>query len=406
MARRVENYDSQDSNRDDDARFQAELQEKRKRAEEERKSKKGWAVVKLAGLALTGILGYASFFTVDQTEQAVVTRLGRPVEVILNPLDRSDKEERTKQLKEDYAKQGIGIGEGAGLYFKIPIIESVTKFDRRILRWNGYPENMPTKDKRYIWVDPTARAYIEDPLQHLRRGGTDAQFHGRLDEVVDSAVGTAVRTHDLIEIVRTDNREMKFTEPELAKTIDISVVKLGRAKIVNQITAQVKETCKEYGIGIHQTEGVLIKGLVYVDSVKASVEDRMISERNRIAAKYTSEGKGEADNIMGQKEREVKRIQSEAYRTSEEIKGRADGESTRIYAEGFVNEIRNKEGAVTGTEKMVGLNTDPEFYGFVRSLQLYEDALAKGGKTRLIIGTSNPLLKNLTGQDYSKTPAK
>ena len=150
----------------------------------------------------------------------------------------------------------------------------------------------------------------------------------------------------------------------------------GRPKIVTEITEASKKACEEYGIRIHSS-GVLIKGLTYVQDVKTKVEDRMIEERLRIAKKYTSEGEGEFERIMGNKEREVKTILSEAYKTAKEIEGTADAEATLIYAEGF--------------------GIDPDFYRFWKTLELYEQYIG-GEKTRLILGADNPLFEIIKGE--------
>jgi len=329
-----------------------------------------------AAVALTG---YSSFYTVDQTQQAVVTQFGNPVRVIMNPQETKDSEERVREIKDRYQQLGISIGEGAGLRFKIPYIQSVTKFDKRLLRWNGYPEQIPTADKKYIWIDTSARFYIEDPLKFLNTVGTEEQAHGRLDDIIDASTRNSITSRNLIEAVRTSEREMRV-EVGLEETVPNEPVKEGRTKIVEEITGDSDRICRDkYGIRIHEG-GVLIKGISYVDEVKESVEKRMIAERQRIAKKYISEGEGEAQKIMGDKDREVKTVLSGAYKTAKEIEGKADAQATEIYARAF--------------------NKDPKFYQFSRTLQLYEDGIGKG--TKLIIGTDNPLFGLIKGE-YSPT---
>ncbi|MHC4334440.1 MAG: protease modulator HflC [Planctomycetota bacterium] len=316
-----------------------------------------------------------SLYVVDQTEQAVVTQFGKPVRVIINPIEGRRKEQILSDLNAKYTEEGIAVAEGAGLRLKIPFIQNVRKFERRLLRWNGFPEQIPTKDKKYIWVDSTARWYIEDPLQFLRSVGTEEQAHARLDDIIDATARNSITKRDLIEVVRTDNREMRVAEEELRETTKVGVVREGRPKIVAEIMQGSRKDCEEYGIGIHEG-GVLIKGLTYVQSVKDKVEDRMIEERLRIAKKYMSEGEGEFEKIMGDKEREVKIILSEAYRTAREIEGAADGKATDIYAKSF--------------------GKDPDFYRYWRTLELYEGYMG-GEKTKLILGTDNPLLEIIKG---------
>ncbi|HEC02288.1 MAG TPA: protease modulator HflC [Phycisphaerales bacterium] len=337
-------------------------------------------IITVVILVVLLILLSASMYVVDQTEQAVVTQFGKPVRVIVNPIEGRNKDQVLTELREKYEKEGISVAEGAGLHFKIPFIRSVRKFERRLLRWNGYPEQIPTKDKKYILVDCTARWYIKDPLQFLRSVGTEEQAHARLDDTIDSGTRNSITKRDLIEIVRTDNREMRVAEEELQETAQVSAVTEGRPVIVAEITQAAIRACEVYGIGIHSS-GVLIKGLTYVQDVKDKVEERMIEERLRIAEKYTSEGEGEYESIMGNKEREVKTILSEAYKTAQEIEGEADAKATEIYAKAF--------------------GKDPDFYRFWKTLELYEQHMG-GDKTRLILGTDNSLLELIKG-DMLKT---
>jgi len=341
----------------------------------ERKGKGMVRIIAIIALVVLVVFLSASMYVVDETEQAVVTQFGKPVRVIVNPIEGRDTQKVLTELKDKYGKEGIAVAEGAGLRFKMPFIQNVREFERRLLRWNGYPEQIPTKDKKYILIDSTARWYIKDPLQFLRSVGTEEQAHARLDDTIDSSTRNSVTKRDLIEIVRTDNREMRVAEEELRETTKVGYVSEGRPKIVAEITEASRKACEEYGIGIHSS-GVLIKGLTYVQEVKDKVEDRMIEERQRIAKKYTSEGEGEYEKIMGDKEREMKTILSEAYKIAKEIEGTADARATEIYAKAF--------------------GRDPDFYRFWKTLELYEEYLG-GEKTRLILGTDNPLLELIKG---------
>lgn len=319
------------------------------------------------------VTGLSSYYIVDQTEHAVITEFGKPVKVVLNPLRRD--EQKTQELREAYEKESLSIGEGAGLKFKLPYIQQVKKIDRRLLRWNGAPEEIPTKDKKYIWVDTTARWYIEDPLTFLRTTGTEDRAQARLDDILDSSTRNSVTKRDLIEIVRSDNREIRVAEEELREAINVGKVVEGRQKIIDEIISVAQDMCNNYGIRIHDA-GLLVKGLKYVESVKAQVENRMRAERERIAKKYMSEGEGEFNRIMGEKEKRLKEISSNAYKKAREIEGEADATATNIYAEGF--------------------GKNPEFYRFMATLDVYEKTLG-GEKTRLILGTDNPLLELIKG---------
>ncbi len=329
----------------------------------------------VAAAVIAVIILLASMYVVDETQQAVVTQFGDPVLVVINPIEGPRKEAVLKRLRDEYAKEGISVAEGAGLRFKVPFIQVVKKFERRLLRWNGYPEEIPTKDLKYIWVDSTARWYIEDPLLFFRTVGTEEDAHGRLDEIINPNTRNSITKRDLIEIVRTDNRDMEVEAEELRETAEVAEVKEGRPKIVAEITAASRKRCAAYGINIHES-GVLIKGLIYRKDVKEDVELRMIEERLRIAKKHTSEGEGEFEKIMGDKEREVKTILSKAYKEAKEIEGVADANATKVYAQAF--------------------SKDPDFYRFWKTLELYEEAVGGEG-TKLILGTDSPLFEILKG---------
>jgi len=317
-----------------------------------------------------------SMFIVDQKEQAVVTKFGKPVRVIVNPIAEGEaREQIINELRSRYEPEGIALAQGAGIHFRIPLIHSVRKFERRLLRWNGSPEQIPTKDKKYIWLDSTARWYIKDPLLFLRSVGTEEEAHARLDDIIDSGVLNSMTKRDLIEIVRTDNRPMRVAEEELKETAKVVEIQEGRPKIVAEITEIAIRECEKCGIGIHP-EGVIIKGLSYIQEVKEKVEDRMIEERSRIAKKYISEGEGKYEEVMGQKEREVKVIISGAYKEAQGIQGTADAKATQIYADTY--------------------GQDPNFYRLWKTLELYETCIG-GPKTKLILGTDNPLFGLIKG---------
>jgi modulator of FtsH protease HflC len=317
-----------------------------------------------------------SMFIVDQKEQAVVTQFGKPVRVIVNPIAEGDaRDQIVNELRAKYEPEGIGVAYGAGIHFRIPLIHSVRKFERRLLRWNGSPQQILTKEKKGIWLDPTARWFIKDPLQFFRAVGTEEEAHARLDDIIDSTVKNSIALRDLIEIVRTDNRPMVVAAEELKDSAQVVEIQAGRTKIVAEITQLSIEECEKVGIGIHP-EGVIIKGLNYTQDVKKAVEDRMIAERQRIAEKSKSEGEGEYQKVMGQKDREVKVIISEAYKEAQGIEGAADAQATQIYADTY--------------------GQDPEFYRLWKTLELYEKGIV-GDKTKLVLGTDNPLFGLIKG---------
>ncbi len=335
---------------------------------------KFWKKIAIAGAGLLSLITVNSaLYVVDQTQQAVVTRFGQPKRVIVNPINQDEK---TEQMRQEYKKEGIAVSEGPGLYIKAPFIDSVKRFDRRLLRWDGFPEEVPTKDKKFIFVDSTIRFNIYDPLKFLKTVGTEENAYARLDDIVDAATRNSITTRDLIEIVRTSNRKMQVSEQELATTVDVGNVSEGRAKIAQEVGTKSKEGCQPYGIEIHPN-GYMIKGIIYVQTVQDKVKERMISERMRIAAKYVSEGESEYQTKMGDKEKELKRITSEAYKTAETIKGEAEAKALKIYADAY--------------------NKDHDFYNFMRTLDLYKKTLST--KTKIMIGTDNPLFRLIKGEE-------
>ncbi len=292
------------------------------------------------------ILFLFSAYTIDETEQVVVTQFGKPV----------------------------AIHREAGLYFRIPFIQQVHFFPKNILEWDGEPGQIPTKDKTFIWVDTFARWKIVDPLKFYETVNNEIGAQARLDDIIDSAVRNVISSYPLIETVRLTNRKLDTFEMVLGKELKVQLpqVKVGREGILNLIEKQAAPKLKAFGI---QLVDVDIKRVNYVEQVRKAVYARMIAERKRIAEKLRSEGRGEARRIEGEMEKELKRIMSEAYEKSQEIKGKADAEAAQIYAEAY--------------------SKDPEFYSFLKSLKLYKKALNK--KSVLILSTDSEIFKYLKG---------
>jgi len=278
-------------------------------------------VVVILGLIIIG----GTLYTIDQTQQVVITQFGEPI--------------------------GDPITE-PGLHLKIPFIQKVNYFEKRILAWDGLPTQVPTKDKRYIWVDTTARWRIVDPLKFLESVGSERTALGRLDDIIDSATRNQITNHLLYELVRDSGREFIETEVSLEIEEDIGVVQYGREKISRGILEEAITVVPQFGI---ELVDVRIKRLNYVEQVREGVYARMIAERKRVAEQYRSEGQGKRAEIEGRRAKELQRITSEAYRTAQEIKGKADAEATEIYAEAY--------------------NKGPEFYSFLRTLEIYEKTM-------------------------------
>lgn len=297
------------------------------------------------------ILGFGGVFVVDERQQVVITQFGRPV---------------GKPIRE------------AGLYFKVPLIQQVNRFPKTLLEWDGDPGQIPTLDKTFIWVDAFARWRIVDPLLFFQTVGNETFAQKKLDDIIDPAVRNAITSHLLIEAVRNTNRDENqlktvLGEEETGSEALFIPISVGRARITEMIQEQAAKKLLEFGI---ELVDVRIKRINYVDEVQKSVFARMIQERKRVAEKIRSEGKREANIIEGNKARRLAEISSEAYREAEQIKGRAEAEAARIYAEAY--------------------SRDPEFYAFLKSLEVYSKGLDE--KSTLILDTSSDLWR------YMKRP--
>jgi modulator of FtsH protease HflC len=299
-------------------------------------------------IALVLITIGSGIYILDETEQAIVTQFGKPV-----------GEPRTEP----------------GLQFRIPFIQKVQFFDKRYLEWDGDSNQVPTKDKRFIHVDTYARWEITDPLQFFIRLRDERSAQSRLDDILDGETRIAVASHDLLEIVRSSNREPVISE-DFMEVIDfLEDINVGRDTIEAMVLKKVNERTTDLGIRILDFR---FKRMSYVEEVRNRVYDRMISERKRIADQFRSEGEGEARKILGNKERDLALIQSEAYRESEKIRGRADAEATDIYARAYNRNHQTRE-----------------LYNFLRTMESFDKALDE--KTTLIITTNSEFYRFIQG---------
>ncbi|MCH8496184.1 MAG: protease modulator HflC [Balneolales bacterium] len=296
---------------------------------------------------VVAITALDSVFVIDETKQAIITQFGRPI-----------GEPRTDP----------------GLNVKLPFIQSVSYFDKRFLEWDGDANQVPTMDKKFIFVDTYARWEITDPLQFFRRLRDERGAQSRISDILDGETRNAVASHELIELVRTSNRTPEQTEEFLEELDQLEDIQIGRDSIERLILDRANERTADLGIRILDFR---FKRINYVDEVRRSINDRMISERNQIADLFRSEGQGEARRIEGQKERELAAIQSMAVRESEEIRGRADAEATSIYASAY-NRTRQSR----------------ELYSFLKSLETLEASL--DSSTTVVLSTDSELFKYLT----------
>jgi membrane protease subunit HflC len=286
-------------------------------------------------------------FVVDETQQVIVTQFGKPV--------------------------GLSITE-PGLNFKLPFVQRVNQFEKRFSEWDGDPNQVPTRDKRFIWVDTTARWRISDPLLFFQRLRDEMGAQSRLDDILDGETRNAIANHDLIELVRSTNRDPARDESIAPKDGDSDVlvpIKDGRDTLASEVRKKGNERVKDLGIEILDFR---FKRINYVEEVRREVYTRMISERQRIAEEYRSEGQGEAARISGDKGRQQKVITSEAYKEAKEVRGKADAEAADIYAAAY--------------------NADAEFYTFLKTMELYKETL--GPETELIMSTGGDYLRYLS----------
>ncbi len=284
-------------------------------------------------------------FVVNEGEQALVTEFGKPVGGVLGP----------------------------GLHVRVPFIQTVRRFETRILKWDGDPNQIPTKDKRYIFLDTTARWRIADPLLFFKTVASERGAHGRLDDIIDSVVRDAVSGHLLVELVRGSDYQPPgnaVEEIQLEGVIIAPEQLVGREEILAGLLEKARASTPEYGIELIDVQ---FKRINYVEQVRQRVYERMISERKKVAAQFRSEGEGEKADILGQMDKELKGITSKAYRKAVEIRGKADAEAASIYAAAY--------------------GSDREFYAFLRTLESYRKAVGNNGK--LVLSTDSDFYRYL-----------
>lgn len=303
----------------------------------------------LAGIAL--LVALDGFYVVDETEQVIITQFGDPVgEAVKEP----------------------------GMKLKIPFIQKANYFDKRYLEWDGDRNQVPTKDKKFIFVDTYARWQITDPLQFFRRLRDERGAQSRLDDILDGETRNAIASNNLVEVVRSTNRDPN-TDATAFEVIEdtLEAISVGRDSIQVLIQELANERASDLGIAILDFR---FKRINYVEEVRQTVYERMISERNRIADKFRSEGQGEAARINGEKERELKAIQSEAFRKAQEIMGEADATAANIYANAY-NQT----------------STSRDLYSFMRSMEAYQNVF--DNQTSIILSTESDFYKYLNNMD-------
>jgi membrane protease subunit HflC len=290
----------------------------------------------VALLALVTLRG--TLYVVQEPEQVIITQFGKPVgDPVSTP----------------------------GLNVKIPFLQKVHRFDKRFLEWDGDPNELPTKDKRFIWVDTYARWRISDPLLFFQRLRDERGAQTRLDDILDGETRNAIANHNLVELVRSTNRTPEASELEEADEVVLETIAYGRDKIRLEILGKAQTRTSDLGIEILDVQ---FKRINYVEEVQKNVYERMIAERRRIADRFRSEGQGEASRIRGEKDRDLKEIQSEAYRQAREIMGTSDARATAIYAAAYDVSVDSRS-----------------FYEFLKTMEIYLTTI--DGQTSLILTT-------------------
>ena len=312
-----------------------------------------WAV---AGIVVIAILANLCFFSVAEHEQIIKTQFGRPV--------------------------GAPVRQ-AGIHFKVPLIQTINRIDKRILEWDGRAGEMATRDKLYTVVDTFGRWRVSDALQYFTRLRDERSALSRLDDIIGSEVRNAVAKHDLIELVRTSKDRKPVLDSSLPEASQLLPIQTGRTHIEAEIVKAAAPKLKDFGVELID---VRLMRINYNSRVSTKIHERMVSERQQIAARFRSEGEGEAAKIIGNKERDLLRIESEAYRQVQRIRGEADAKASEIYARAY------------GSAPEAA-----EFHRFLRTMETYNKSLSND--TTLIISTDSDLFRYLK-HSTNPTPSR
>ena len=300
------------------------------------------------------ILVSSSIYIVDETKQVFVTRFGKIIGDTINSKAEGESE--------------------AGLYFRVPFIDKVHFFEKRYLEWDGDPEEVATRSKVMIEINTYARWRINDAKIFYKAVRNEDQAKTRLDDLLDGAARTVIAAHDLVEVIRSHQREASqpVTENTGETQTELEPFTKGRSALAQEVIASVKgKLNSEFGIELLDFR---FKRINYTEKVRQEIFKRMISERTRVASKFRSEGDGEAAKIRGQQERELKTIQSKAYLQQQQIRGEADAKAVAIYAEAY--------------------NQSPEareFYEFLKTMETYETTLSE--QDTLILSTDSDFFR-------------
>ena len=319
------------------------------------------------------IVASSTVYTISETQQAVITQMGKPVKIIVGSTRPGEIDEdalvRVQAWNEQQPKQ-VTVTAGAGLRVKTPFTQSLKVFEDRVLENDSAPTDVVTKDKKHMVVDNYATWRIHNPLLFLQTVRTENGAQARLDDIIYSVIREHLGRNDLVEIVRSSNDPIQTTERH-----EFEPIKKGREEIMKEITFLANEKAEEYGIELLD---VRIKRADLPEENAQHVYGRMRAERERIAKKYRSEGEEEARKIRAETDKQRKIILADAYKKAEKIKGDGDAKAIRIYAEAY--------------------SKDPEFFRLFRTLEAYPEVFGGPQKTKFIMTTDSEFNK------YLKTP--
>jgi membrane protease subunit HflC len=309
--------------------------------------KKPVTIIVVIFIIVIGVIIAGPMYVIDEGEQAVIVQMGRIIDVVTE----------------------------AGLNFKVPFIDDVVRYPKRIMALDGEPKSMPTREKQYIWVDITARWRISDPLKFYESINTVEAAYSKLAEIIDSEVRTVVAENYLRESVRNsdillersdgidtlglgDGIDADILSSTIQPTTEHEPILRGRRQLAEEILARSRRMVPEYGIELID---VVTRQIRYSNELTQSVYARMIKERNQIAQAFRSEGEGRKAEWLGRMDNEKRSILSSAYDQAERIKGTADAEATRVYAEAY--------------------NRDRGFFEFWRATESYKTPIPAFNKT-------------------------
>ncbi len=273
----------------------------------------------IAVIVVLFMLGASPFYVLDLTQTAIVVQLGEPQRTEIEP----------------------------GLKFKIPFVQEVTYFDKRLLDYDVPAREVITQDKKTILIDNFAKWKIVDPLQVYKSFQTQRGALRRLDDIVYSELRVELGRHDLHEIVSAN-----------------------RLVIMSEVAKRANEKANRYGLEILD---VRIKRADLPEQNAKAVFDRMQAERERIAKQYKAEGAEEAQKIRSEAEKDREIILAEAYKTAQEIRGAGEAKAFKIYADAY--------------------RQDPKFFEFIRSMEAYRKVFSKD--TTMVLTPDSEFLRFL-----------